>query len=232
MHGGGAWDWLNKKIPQNNPIPTSELPEIDILKFPCGRYGRDRDRLIEVGITREHYVSIRNKARYWPGQIDPELYCQQHPVIDNIFQILMSSRLETSLGGPAKDYQRVMQFMARNLRCAQDRPRFRFLPQLGYLKDPIEFLVQGEGDCEDFTGMASSLLRTSRRGLGLLFFKNHVALAVALRENEAPPRRGLGYVSTLKIGSERYFGLDAVSRDPQPYLPDPSKDLLDFKRIN
>lgn len=182
---------------------------------------------LELAISRTRYAEYCQQ----PRDINPSHFETYVTISTPEIMVLVDKLIKL---GQRRDYNtydqlcNVLAFVQQNIRYTAD-----LSPQTGqlieYPKYPLETLVEKEGDCEDQTILAATLLARMGYDVALLILPAHVALGVA-GFNGKPgsrvihPATGLRYLYAETTGPNWLPG--QVPREFQPYLASGQFEIL------
>lgn len=172
-----------REAQQNAPLSTEQLPET--IRKSLKIHGLEEK--VEIPVARDDYLCYRNEPRNAFSQRDATKYVVDHPIIKKIAEQIFASGGKQ---GTVWEYENALHFLRNNIRYEED-------PGKGYLKHPLETIVEESGDCEDHTALLASIMQYTQRKMGIVFEEKHVVLAIELRKGEKVP---LMYEITMDPG--------------------------------
>jgi len=165
--------WLVREEPTLSPIvivPEPPPPETlgDIVREFRWEW-RGQSYTLKLVIRRSVYEDFRSRPRVPYGK-----WAQEYVARGICGEVRALAHRLMEIGQPYGTYQEVSWVLAfvqqaiRYEREATDYPKY-----------PVETLVDGAGDCEDFSIVGASVLKTMGYDVALLFLPGHCALGVA-----------------------------------------------------
>jgi hypothetical protein len=194
----------NVLTPENSKVDPDSLPEVIEKNYPLSTVGGN----VSISIPREEYVNFRNSPRYSCSQYYGRNYLLQHPLVDDLTKKILAEEKFLHTRGPiVPDYEKILQFIRKNIKYKKDIP-------FGYAKHPIETLVEEEGDCEDLTALASTMLRNTSRNVLWIREPNHSTIAISLHPGEKIPRNAVEVAATIESRGQTFFAVELTSDEP------------------
>lgn len=164
------WLTWEEPSPPRVIVPEPPVPETleDILR-ECRWEWQGQTYTLKVVIRRSTYEDFRNRPR-----VPYDQWAQEYVARGICGEIRALAHQLMEIGQPYGTYQEVswvLAFVQQVIRYEREATE--------YPKYPVETLVDGTGDCEDFSILGASILKTMGYDVALLFLPGHCALGVA-----------------------------------------------------